>query len=209
MRRELTLNWRGDIFLVWYPRNNPELDANVANQVLDLEVVGMCVSYDSDGTGESIHRPDENIDGEVRPVFVGTCSCQNGPHLQIEDFESAVAMGMSKESIDKFNEDNNQQYLLDKEIWGHSRYCLVSVPKYSSRMDNAWVIVREMAEQEFLFELNFIPYNPLPWIASFISRTSGEIVVGKGFGEDAAETICKAALNVIQNKSNPVLSREG
>lgn len=167
---------------------NNELDAQIEQRIFGHTVVPLGRAWDPSGEGYSILRPDEDHDGDLRPMWVRRCMCDLLPQHQDESkWDYSV---ISRESWELLAADERTEFAADRAVWGHSKHCLDVVPWYSSDISAAWRIVVQLHDR-FGLVLSWNKANPS---ASFI--TMGAIITAEA--ETVPLAICLAALKTLE-----------
>lgn len=159
-----------------------ELDALVAEKVMELEVPGSavvfidpecCIPWHGSVTDESRKDVEEKTYRYYWPIYLAHCCC---------DFK---------------NEQRDRE-----EIFSHSVYCFEPVPFYSTDIAAAWELVEKLRAEDWEADIRGCYSSPHkcahPWSAFFVESGLGKPFgrMAKSYGDAAPLAICLAALKV-------------
>lgn len=174
-----------------------ELDAEVAEKVMGLTVVGKATCVHVEGEW-SVHV-DSGTNGwachaEESPVFAhDPCYCRaDGPMVHTlgeDDTEEDRA------TVARMNQRDKERYESDMARFGHTRYCLQAVPEFSSTWSGMQLVVEKLQER---FDMVSINYGvETKWWCTLYPAT-GLHIEGEA-ADTAPEAVCRAALSALSS----------
>lgn len=122
---------------------NAQLEAEVAQHVMGLEVVGECGTCGQEDGCEMVSAAPCWAD-RTRPVYVRECACAELLEVYDED-----------EDEDALWPNREDEQALKKRV-GHIAFCLEAVPHYATDMDQAMLVRDRIREAPFSTRQRFL-----------------------------------------------------